>query len=160
MHALRLGVERVVAARLVVVPDAGARLHRHGRDAVDHQTMTHDVVRTREGRIGCGLVAREVNEADVVRAIVPDPRPPGRHGIGSRGHRRQRFVVDLDQLGGVGRLCVSLRNHKCDVISDPAHTLLHQCGVRRAIHRTAVAAVLPAWHRKIAPAEALPVGTR
>ena len=85
VHALRLGIERVVAAGRVVVADAAARLHRHGSDAVDHEAMAHDVVRAREGGVRRGLVAGEVNEADVVRAIVPHARRPGRHRIGGRG---------------------------------------------------------------------------
>ena len=81
VHALRLGIERVVAAGRVVVADAAARLHGHGRDAADHPAMAHDVVRARERRVRGGLVAREVNEADIVRRNPPTraaPRAPWR----------------------------------------------------------------------------------
>ena len=74
VHALRLGIERVVAAGRVVVADAAARLHRHGSDAADLEAMADDVVRAREGRVRRRLVAREVNEADVVGAILPHAR--------------------------------------------------------------------------------------
>ena len=75
VHALRLGVERVVPAGRVVVADAPARLHRHGRDAIDHQAMADDVVRARERRVRRRLVARKVNEADVVRQSSQTRRP-------------------------------------------------------------------------------------
>ena len=81
-----------------------------------------------ERGIGRGLVAVQMHEADVVRAVVPDPRRARRHASGGRDHRRQRFVVDLDQLGRIHRLQVGLRHHEGDVIADPAHPFRTSAG--------------------------------
>ena len=160
VHALRLGVERVVAAGRVVVADATARLHGHGGDAAYLETMADDVVRARERRVRGRLVAREVNETDVVRAIFPYARRAGRRGVGGRRDARQRLVIDRDQLGGVGGLRIGFGNDERDVIADPAHMVLRQSRIRRTIHRAAVAALLTAGDRQIPPSGTLPVRAR
>ena len=71
VRALQRGVDRVVVLGRIVVADAAARLHGGGGDAVDHQVALDNAVGAGEGRIGRGLVAFEMDEADIVRAIVP-----------------------------------------------------------------------------------------
>ena len=51
---------------------------------------------------------------------------PGFDRVGGRGDGGQRLVVDLDQLGGVRRLCIGLGDHEGDVVADPAHAVLRQ----------------------------------
>ncbi len=101
VRALQRGVDGVAILDRLVDADAAARLHRRRRDAVDDETMLRRRGRPCEGRIGLGLVALDLDEADVVRAVVPDERHAGLDRVARRDDRRQRFVVDFDQLGGI-----------------------------------------------------------
>ena len=157
MHPLQGGVGGVAAVGRVVVADAAARLHGGGGDPVDHEAVLDHVVGLGEGGVGRGLVAEQLHEADIVGAIVPHPRRALGGRLRGRGNRRQRLVVDLDQLGGVERLVGGLRHHEGDVVADPAHLVLGQRRVGRLEH-AAVAQLEPARDRQVAPAGGLPVG--
>ena len=117
-----------------------------------------DVGGAREGGVGRLLVALDLDEADVVRAIVPDQRHAGFDRVAGGDDGRQRLVVDLDQFGGVDRLVVGLGDDEGDIVADHAHPILDQSRVARPIARGAVAALESARNGKIAEAGFLVVG--
>ena len=158
MGALQGGVDGVAALGRLVDADAAARLHGRRRDAIDDEVMLDDMRRARERGVGRLLVALDLDEADVVRAIVPHQRHAGLDGVAGRDDGRQRLVVDLDQLGGIDRLIVGLGNHEGDVVADHAHAILDQRRIARPIARAAVAALEAAGHRQVAEAGGLVVG--
>ena len=142
----------------LVEADAAARLHGCGGDAVDDEMMFDDVGRLGESRIGRFLVAFDLDEADVVRAIVPDERDAGVHRIAGRDDRRQWLVIDFDQLGGVDGLEISFGDDEGDVVADHAHAVLDQRRIARLVAGRIAAALKPARHRKIAEAGRLVIG--
>ena len=119
--------------------------------------MLDDLVGLGEGLVGLGLVAFEMHEADVVRAVVPDQRRARLDRLRGGDDRGQRLVVDLDQLGRVHRLMHGLGHHEGDVVADPAHAVARQRAVARLIERRAVAALRAGRHRQIAEAGIVPV---
>ena len=139
--ALQRGVDGVVIVVLAIDADRAARLHARRGDAVDHEVMLDDLVGLGEGGVGLGLVAFQMHEADVVRAVVPDQRRARLDRLRGRDDRRQRLVVDLDQLGRVHRLVHGLGDHEGDVVADPAHAVARQRAVARPVERRAVAAL-------------------
>ncbi len=85
----------------VVMPDAAPRLHGVGQHARDHQPLADHVGGAGEGGIGRRAVADPVDEAFVVRALVPDRWRFGAKRVDPLDHGGKRPVVDHDQLGGV-----------------------------------------------------------
>ncbi len=158
MGALQGRVDGVAILDGVVFADRAARLHGGAGDAVDDEIGAHHAMGAGEGGIGLGLVAFEMDEADIVRAIVPHARRARCDRVLAGNHGRQRLVIDLDQLGRVGRLGIGLGHDEGDVIADPAHAVLDQRRKARAIERRAVAPLRPGRHRQIAPARRLPIG--
>ena len=156
MHALQRGVDGVAILGRVVVAEAAARLHARGGDAVDHQAMLDDVIGLGERGFGRGLVAEQLHEADIVRAILPDPRRAVGASVRGRHDGGQRLVVDDDQLGRVERLVIGLRHHEGDVVADPARPVLGQRRIRRP-EDAAVAPLQSIGHRQVAPSRGLPV---
>jgi hypothetical protein len=77
---------------------------------------------------------------------------PGSAGLAVPSAGRQRLVLDLDQLAGVHRLVLGLGDHEGDVVADEAHDVLHQRRIARLVVRRAVAALVGARHRQVAPA--------
>ena len=114
--------------------------------------MLDDMRGARKRRVGCFLVPFEMDEADIVGTIVPDQRCPRLCGIAGGCDRRQRLVIDLDQLRGIDRLIVIFRNDEGDVVADHAHAVLGQRRITRPIAGHAVAALQSAGHRQIAEA--------
>ena len=72
--ALQCRVDRVAAVGRVVVADRAARLHRRRGHPVDDEPALDDAGGAAEGGLDRRLVADLVDEADVVRAVVPDAR--------------------------------------------------------------------------------------
>jgi hypothetical protein len=66
-------------------------------------------------------------------------------------------VIDFDEFGGVPRLMLGLRYNESHVVANPAHAIFHQRRITRAVIRRAVAALHPAWDRKIAPSRSNPI---
>ena len=157
MHALQRGVDGVVVFDGVVDADAGARLHGRRRHPVDDEAVPDHVGGAGDRRLRRGLVAEQLHEADIVGAAVPHPRRARRGRLRRGDDRRQRLVIDCDQLGGVERLVVGLGHHEGDIVADPAHPVLDQRRVGRP-ERAAVAPLQPAGDRQVAPAGGLPVG--
>ena len=112
----------------------------------------------REGGVGRLLVTLDMDEADIVGAIVPNQRRAGLGRLGGRSGRRQRLVIDLDQFGGVDRLVVIFRNDEGDIVADHPHAVFDQSRIARLIAGHAVAALKPAGHRQIAEAGRLVLG--
>ena len=158
MGALQGGVDGVAAFGRLVDADAAARLHGRCRHAIDDEVMLDDMRRLCECRVGRLLVALDLDEADVVRAILPHQRHAGLDGVAGRDDGRQRLVVDLDQFGSIDRLKIGLGNHEGDVVADHANAILDEAGIARPIARAAIAALEPAGHRQVAEAGGLVVG--
>jgi hypothetical protein len=93
-----------------------------------------------------------MHEADVVGAVIPDQRRARREGGFVRDDRRQRLVIDLDQLGGVLRLVQGLGDDKRDVITDPAHLVRDQRRKADLAGRLAALALEPTRRRQVVPA--------
>ncbi len=156
MRTLQRRVDGVAVLGRIVVADRAARLHAGGGDAVDHEAMLDDVGGVGEGGIGRGLVAEELHETDIVRALIPHPRRASGGGLRGRHDRGERLVVDRNQLGGVLGLDQSLRHHEGDIIAGPAHAVFDKRGIGRP-KRAAVAALQSAGDRQVAPSRGLPV---
>ena len=74
-----------------------------------------------EGRVGRLLVAEHQAEGVVAgRIVVPHLERVGLGGVLDIDQRRQRLVVDLDQLGGVARLRQRLGDDEGDAVADVA----------------------------------------
>src|SRR5262249_17157086 len=73
-HAAAAGVERVAAARRIIMADGGARLHRYAGDALHPGFETDGMCRVRERRGGRGGIADLRIDADVRARLVPQPR--------------------------------------------------------------------------------------
>ena len=115
----------------VVMADAAARLHRVGGDAVDHGAVAHDVVGLGEGGIDRRLVADLVEERLVAGIVVPHRGRAGRQRRLGGDDRRQRLVIDRDELGRVLRLVQRLGDDEGDGLADIAHALVRQNRLRR-----------------------------
>jgi hypothetical protein len=68
---------------------------------------------------------------------------PGLDRVLQADHGRQRLVLDLDQLGGIARLSLGLRDDECHAIADTADAI-------RQKHRSQGAEAL--WGRPSVPA--------
>ena len=158
MRALKRGVELVASVSGVIDRDAAARLHRGGGDAVDDEAVLDHVSGLRKRRVGFRFVAVELDEADIVRAVVKHERRARLDRAGGVDDCGQRLVIDLDQFGGVGGLVIGLGHHEGDVIADPPDAVLHQRRKARTVHRRPVAALEPARHRQVAEARGRIVG--
>ena len=158
MGALQRRVDGVAAVGRVVIADRAARLHRDRGDAVDDEVAAHHVGGAGEGGFGRSGVAVAMDEADIVRTVVPHQRRARRGRVRCRDDGGQRLVVDLDQLGGIDRRKIGFGHHEGDVVAHPAHPVGHQRRIARPVHRAAVAAFHAAGHRQVAPARGDPVG--
>ena len=151
-------VDRVAALDRLEHADAAARLHRRRGDAVDDEVMLDDVGGAGKGCVGRFLVALDLDEADIVGAIVPNQRHAGLHGITGRNSGRQRLVIDFDQFRRIGRLIKIFRNDEGDIVADHAHAVLDQRRIARLVAGRAVAALEPAGHRQVTEARRLVIG--
>ena len=158
MRALQSGVERVAPVGGMIVADRAARLHGDGGDPVDHKAMLDAVRRARKGGIGRRLIADQLDETDIVGAIVPHARRVCARRRGGGGDRRQRLVVHLDQLSGIKRLRHGLGHHEGHTVAEPAHAILRQDRIARLVLRRAVAPLEATWNGQIAVAGRLHVG--
>jgi len=120
--------------------------------------MFDDVGGAGKGGVSRFLVTLDLDEADIVGAIVPNQRHARLHRIAGRNSSRQRLVIHLDQFRCIDRLIKIFRNDKGDVVADHAHPVLDQRRVTRPIAGRAVAALEPAGHRQVAEARRLVIG--
>ena len=121
--------------------------------------MLDDVIGLGEGGVGRGFIAEELNESDIVGALVPYARRALGSGLSRRHDRGERLVIDRDQFGRVVRLEQGLRHHEGNVITSEAHAVFDERGIGRPKAR-AVAALEPTGNRKVAPSRRLPIRAR
>ena len=152
IRALQGRVDGVAAVDRLKQADAAARLHRGCGHAVDHEMMFDHMRSLGEGGIGRLLVAFNLNETDVVGAVVPHQRHARLDGVAGRSDRRQWLVVDFDHLGSIDRLVVTLGDHEGHIVADHSHAILNQSRIARPITRGAVAALKSAGYGQIAKA--------
>ena len=80
-----------------------------------------------ERRVGRVLVAEHQPERDIaVLVVVPDFRCTFLGGVFEIDHHRQRFILHLDQFGGVARLRQRLGGHERDPVADITHPVRHE----------------------------------
>ncbi len=154
VRVVDIGIKRVPVLAGIVGPDRAARLHVLGLDAADDITAANDVSSSGEGGFGLRLVAAFIGVGDVVGILVPNSRRRWLGRIGRRGDRRERLVIDLDQLGGVLRLRQTLGDDNGDRVADITDPIDDQRRPLRRKHRRPVR--LPAGHSRLGHGE--PVG--
>ena len=152
MRALQGGVERVAPVGGMIVADRAARLHGDGGDSVNDKTILHDVRRARKGGIGRRLVADQLDETDIVGAILPHARRAGYGRRGGRGDAGQGLVIDMDQLSGIKRLRHGLGHREGHAVAEPAHAVFRQDRIARLVLRRAVAPLEAARNGQIVEA--------
>ncbi len=143
MRALRAGVEHGPSGGRVPIADRVARLHRVRHDAIVDHLQRGDMRRLGEGRIGRGEIRGVVVpvENQVAGNSVEQLRRAFLQRGARVGHGGQGFVVDLDRLRGVLRLCQRLGDHEHDRLAEVAHFADRQRGARRIVARRAVLVV-------------------
>jgi len=134
MRVLRSGVERVGVVGGVVVADGHPRLHGDRGQPVVLDSQLHHVLGLGEGGVGRILVAEHEPEPDIaLRTIVPDFGGAVLGGVFEVHHRRQRFIVDLDQFGGIARLTQRLGDDERHTVADEAHLSGIEDRLKRAV---------------------------
>jgi len=121
MDVLAGDMQRVAPARRVVEPDAAARLHRIGDDAVIVEVELDHMCRRLEGGVDGRMIAGPPLEADIARHIRCKLWRAWSTSGGSGRHRRQRHIVDRDQLGGIERQGLRLGGDERHRLADEAH---------------------------------------
>ena len=134
------GVERVLAARAVVIADGGARLHRVTDQTVVDQTQASDVRRFCERSVGGVLVADLPVDTHVVGDVVEHRGRSRLQRVEHADHGRQDIVFDRHGLGGIARLGQGFGDDERDGITDVTDLALGQRRMRRLLGcRTALA---------------------
>ena len=100
-RAARARVDRVAAARRVVVSEHRPRLHRHAGDPVHARLEADDVRGPRERRVGGGGVAGLGVDAEVRRRVLPHTHGVAGDGVGGRDRCRERRPLHAHALGAV-----------------------------------------------------------
>ena len=124
VRGLAGGPQRQLAAHPLVVGHAATGLHRRRVHARVDDVLLHHDVGLGEHRLGGGLVAGLPVEAVVVGLAVQvgaDHGGVGRQGAAYVDHRRQRVVLDVDQLEGVARGVAVLGHHEGDLLALEPH---------------------------------------
>ena len=93
-----------------------------------------------ERRVDRGLVAERPRVALVARRAVVNRGAPVFSASTGVDDRRQHFVVDVDQFGGVLGLVGRFGDDQRDAVADVADLALRQYRMRRLLHRLAVGA--------------------
>src|SRR5262249_44110506 len=78
------------------------------------------------------LIPHHQRERDVVRLLVPHRWRARLDRLLDADDRRQGFIVDFDQFGGVTRLRIGFGHDESDAIADRAHLLTFENGAQRA----------------------------
>ena len=138
-----------------------AGLERAGMHALIGDQLLDRHVRLAEGGVGAVLVAHLPGEDVVVvlalavrtfglaREVVAQDRRVGRHRLEGIDDHRQRLVLDLDQIGRIGRHVAVLGDDEGDLLVLEQHLLLGEHGLHVAGQR-----------RHVVQAERLEVGRR
>ena len=156
MRVLDVGVEGVAVLDRIVDAERAPRLQVLRVDPRDDVAASDDPVSPGEGRLGRRAVAGLEDVADVVGTLVPHRRGAGLGGLRGRGHRRQRLVVDLDEVGRVLGLGAGLGDDERDRVAHVPHAVAGETPMGAGEHRRAVRAL--ALERHGHRAEAVDVG--
>ena len=124
--ALRADMQRVALGLRIVFGEDAARLERRDHDAVDREIERHDLRRLGESLVAFVAVAQAPIERNIARLLVPQHRRARLHRLGRIDHRRQRGVIDLDQIERVLRRGQTIGDHQRDRIADMAHFIRRQ----------------------------------
>jgi hypothetical protein len=118
-----------VAVGLRVVRGGGAaRLHRRHGDALVDEAYAGHMCGAGEDRIELGAflglgAERMPVDGEIALRLRPDLRHAGLRCTGDIGHRIARRVVNLDQFGGVARLCLRLGDDQRHRVADMARAI-------------------------------------
>ena len=117
MRVLARHPDRELLVKAFVIGAHATRLHRHGRQPVLENSLLHHDVRLFERRLrDLGPRVCEI-PADVVRPVHVRLRAALLESLLEVHHRGQVLVLDLDQVGRVGRLALGLGEHRGDDLS-------------------------------------------
>ena len=92
-----------------------------------------DVLGVGEGGVDRVLVAHHQPDRDIVGGLVPHRGRTGLDRVFDIDHRRQRLVVDLDELGGVLGLEQRFGDDKGDALAQGAHFADGEDRAQRAV---------------------------
>ena len=126
VRVLCRAVKRIAVAVGMILADCGARLDRIGVDAIVAELERDGLRRLGESRVGRLLVAHHQRERDIVGRFVPHRRRARFYRVLDGDHRRQRLVVDLDQLGGVARLLQRFGDDEGNAVADGANPIARE----------------------------------
>ena len=130
VRRLRRRVDRELAGRARPVDDQAAPFHRHRRVRLLVDRLAHDVGGRREHVVECGG-GQAGDLADDVRAVALVHERVGVLGRRVVDDRRQRLVVDVDELGRVLGEIAALGDHERDRVADEADLALGERRARR-----------------------------
>ena len=137
MRYLRGAIERKLAVRAAVGQN-GARLDCRADQAVVDEVETHHMCGGAKGFAHGDFVAAREAEADVAgRGLVKLRRIVAHRGF-RIGHRWQRLIINLHEIGSVTRLRQCLGNDGGHRLADVADCPARQRPTRRLRHRLAV----------------------
>ena len=114
--------------RGVIERDAGFRLHRIAGNPLRVQLDANDMGRLGKSRLGGLPVAVLVVERQIVGQFVMHTDGAFGDGIARRDQRRQIFVFDRDELGGVLSDVFRLRDDQRHRLADIADALMREPG--------------------------------
>src|SRR5579875_373119 len=138
MRILHVGIKRESALVRFEDADRAARLHELGMDARDHIAPLDAMGRCRESDIDRGTASDLPYVRDVVGIFLPDARRTGFECVVRFRHRRQRRVIDVDELGRVPGLVQGLGDDERHWIADIAYAAARQTGMRPREQRCTV----------------------
>ena len=147
MHALGAERQRVAPARRIECGDDGARLHVVADKPVVDDRDLGDLRGGGKSGVGRRLVTERELEGDVCAPLRPDERRVRVERAGRIDHRRQRIVIDVDQLGRRFRAVQVVRNHIGDGVADMPHDLAAQHRIERLLDRGLRVGFGEAWHQ-------------
>ena len=110
----------------VVPGERGARLHRRRRNARAFHPQAHDMRRVLDQLLCLGRVTVLEIEAHVARNVGMNRNGAGGQRLLEADDGRQLLVFHLDQVGGVARGRVGLRDHHGHLLAGKAHAILRQ----------------------------------
>ena len=134
VRVLARRVERVVAARRVVIADGHTRLDGIRDETVLHDVDRHHVLRTLERRVGGRLVADLPVEAHVAWCLFPHLWRIVGHGLIQERHCRKALVVHLDERSRLLGRCLGLGYDDGDDVPHVPHPVHHDRRMGRLGH--------------------------
>ena len=137
MWHLRRTIQRELAS-CAAVGKEGARLQRRADQAIVDEIKPHHVRRTGKDFGDRSLIAAREPEADIARRCLVKLRRIRCQSGPRVGHRGQRLIIDLDEVGGIAGLRQRFSNDQCDGFADVADPVARQRPAWWLGHRFAV----------------------